>query len=208
MSITPPSLRNINTRELSNPFIQIAFLLIILVLFSWFILKPKLSQSTESRQTLKAAEEQYKVTQHDEQELNRLIGQMRSSSKEITKIDEALPLSGRASKAYVLLDNLVKTSGMSIILINTSDTADSISAGDKDMLKNPYQPGRSLHTLSFQVSISGNMDQFRNFLQLIETNGRVLDVTDVEVAGGDPITKFRVTVKAYAYEKLDPKAIQ
>ncbi len=49
------------------------------------------------------------------------------------------------------------------------------------------------------------MEQFKNLLQLIETSGRVLDIDSVEVIGGEPLTKFRITVKAYAYEKLDGK---
>jgi tRNA (Thr-GGU) A37 N-methylase len=46
------------------------------------------------------------------------------------------------------------------------------------------------------------MEQLKNLLQLMETNGRVLDVDSLQILGGDPVTKFKIVVKAYAYEKV------
>lgn len=204
MDMKPPSVQN-NTssavRTSSSSIIQIALLAIIFVLFSWFILKPKLSHSTEVRSSLKAAEAQLAQTQQDQQDLKRLVTDLRSSSDEVAKVDEALPLSGRVSKAYVLLDSLVRSSGMTLATIDSSDSSKAISAADKALLANPYQPGRELHTITITTTVTGSMDQFKNFLELIETNGRVLDVETVEIDGGESATKFQITVKAYTYEK-------
>lgn len=205
MAINPPSIQNSNTNshDYSNPVVQIVLLLIVLVIFSWFVLKPKLSHSTETRTNLKAAEAQLESVKQDQEALGQLLSDLREATDEVSKVDEALPLSGRISKVYVLLDTMVRTSGMSLSLISSDDSSDVISAADKGVLENPYQPGRELHVVTLNTSVSGTMEQFKNLLQLIETSGRVLDIADVKVIGGEPLTKFEISVKAYSYEKLD-----
>lgn len=208
MDTNPPSIQNSSSRaslESSSPIVQIVLLSIILVIFSWFVLKPKLSSSTEVRANLKTAESQLGKIQQDQQDLGRLLSELRSSTDEIAKVDEALPLSGRVSKAYVLLDSLVQSSGMTLTLISADDTSKAVSAADKALLENPYQPGRSLHTITLTTSVTGTMEQFKNLLQLIETSGRVLDIETVEVNGGEPLTKFEIKVKAYSYENVGVK---
>ena len=204
MAMNPPSIQNGSTqsRSFGNPVVQAIMLLLILVLFSWFLLRPKLSQSMESRTNLVGVQSQLAQIQQENKDLESLVEQLHSSPDEIAKVDEALPLNGRVSKAYVLLENLVQTSGMGLTLLNADDTASIISAGDKELLKDPYQEGRELHTVTLSTSITGTMDQFKNFLQLVETSSRVLDVSAVEINGGEDPTKFRVTIKAYSYEIL------
>lgn len=203
MAMNPPSMKNsYERRDFGNPVVQIVLLLIVLVLFSWFILKPKYDQTMERRAQLKASQAQLAKIEEDQRELNRLVNELRSSPEDIALVDEALPLSGRTSKAYVLLDSLVKASGMTLDLISVDDATSLISAGDKDELNNPYQPGRSLHVISISSSVNGTMEQFRSLLQLIETNGRVLDIESVDIIGGEAETKFRINIKAYAYENV------
>ncbi len=189
-------------RDFGNPVVQIVLLLIVIVLFSWFILLPKVSKTLTSRSALKASQNQLAKIESDQRELNQLVSKLKSSPEDVALVDEALPLNDRTSKTYVLLDSLVKSSGMTSTLINADDSKDVISAGDKATLQNPYQPGRSLHTITITASISGTMEQFRNLLQLIESNGRVLDVQSVDMIGGESETKFRLVVKAYTYENV------
>ncbi len=192
-------------KESGNPIFQAVLILIVLVLFSWFILKPWLSKTLDTRSQLKSAQQQLDALESDQRELNRLVNELRSSPDEIALVDEALPLNGRVSKVNVLLDNLVRTSGMTLSILASEETKNIVSAADKAMLENPYQPGRVLHTVTVSAAISGTMEQLKNFLQLMETNGRVLDVSSLQIIGGEPITKFQITVKAYAYEKVTQK---
>lgn len=203
MAMNPPSIVNSARRkELGNPVIQIALLLIVLVLVSWFVVKPKIHSTLQERKDLKAAQAKMSKVEDDQRELNRLINELHSSPEDVALVDEALPLNGRVSKAYVLLDSLIKLSGMSSALLSSDDTSKVIAAGDKDELQNPYKPGRKLHTITLTTSVTGTMEQFKSLLQIIETNGRVLDVDSVNILGGDAETKFRITVKAYSYENL------
>ncbi|HEX3099368.1 MAG TPA: hypothetical protein VHQ41_00140 [Patescibacteria group bacterium] len=200
MSSSTPAIKNYG-----SPLAQAILLIIVLVLFSWFILKPKMTQLAQQRSELKAAQTQLAGIRSDQESLNQLVQDLHDSSDQVAKVDEALPLNGRVSKVYVLLDSLVRSSGMNLTLISADDTSKSVSAGDKPLLENPYQPGRTLHTIILTTSVTGTMEQFKNLLQLVETSGRVLDIDSVEVLGGEGVTKFRVSVKAYAYEQLDGK---
>ena len=203
MALTSTTPKSVYKRpDTGNPIIQAVLVLLALVLFSWFVLKPWITKALDSRSQLSTAQKQLTATEADQRELTRLVNELRSSPDEVALVDEALPLSGRVSKVNVLLDNLVRTSGMTISVLSAQDTKDIISAGDKKMLESPYQPGRVLHTITVTASITGTMEQLRNFLQLVETNGRVLDVASLKIIGGEPITKFQITVKAYAYEKV------
>jgi Tfp pilus assembly protein PilO len=200
MVMNPPSISNsYQRRDFGNPIIQIFLSVVVLVLFSIFILKPKITQTYENKAKLAAAKSQLTQIEKDQKELNTLVNKLKSSPEEVALIDEALPLSGRVSKAYVLMESLVNSSGMDLSLIDSSDTSKFVSAGEKEVLANPYKAGRELHTITLNTSINGTMEQFRNLLQLIETNGRVLDVESVEINGGEALTKFMVTIKAYAY---------
>ncbi len=204
MALTPNTNSNHGTtrRDFGNPIIQAALLLIVFVLFTWFILKPKLSKSMEQRTNLKAAQAQLDGIKSDKQKLSQLVSELRNSEEDVAKVDEALPLNGRVSKVYVMLDEYVRTAGMTLTLISADDTSKSIAAGDKSLLANPFQEGRQLHTVTLTTTVTGNMEQFKNLLQLIETSGRVLNIDSVEVIGDDSVTKFIISVKAYAYEPI------
>lgn len=189
-------------KQAGNPVFQSIFLIIVIVLFAWFLLRPWLEKTLDTRAELNTEQKVLDSIQADQRELNRLVNQLRTSPEEIALVDEALPLNGRISKVNVLLDSLVRSSGMTLAVLSADDTQSIVSAGDKTVLANPYQPGRKLHTITVSASITGTMEQLKNLLQLMETNGRVLDVESLQILGGEPVTKFRMTVNAYAYENV------
>jgi Tfp pilus assembly protein PilO len=207
MTFNTPEIKNsYQRRNFTNPTLQAVLLAIILVLFSWFILRPKLSQTSETRSNLSTAQAKLKQTQADQNNLNQLVSKLRSSKDEVALVDEALPLSGRVSKAHLLMESLVQSSGMSLAQLNADTDQKVVSAGDKDSLDDPFKKTRSLRTIKLTASVTGTMDQFKNLLELIEKNSRLLDVDSVDIVGGDQSIRFRLVVKAYAYETAVVKA--
>lgn len=203
MAMNAPTISsNYQRRDFGNPIVQVVLLLIILVLFSWFILKPKYAQYNQRKADLSTAQSQLKKIQNEQLDLDKLVKQLHSSADDVALLDEAVPLNGRISKVYVLLSGLVQNSGLSLGIISADETQSIISAGDKTTLADPYKGSRTLHTIIVSAQVNGSMEQFKNLLQLIETNGRLLDVDSVEVIGSDTQPKFRIKVKAYAYEDV------
>ncbi len=192
----------LDERKLGNPVVQGILVLVVLVLFSWFILSPKYAATQQTGTQLKNAQSQLAKTMADQSELNRLINDLHSAPEDVALLDEALPLNDRVTQVNLLLQSLVQSSGMTLAVANSDDSQKTISAGDKELLANPFQANRKLHTITLSVSVTGTMEQLKNLLSLMETNGRVLDVESLQINGGDPITKFSLTVKAYAYEPV------
>ena len=201
MAFTPPSIQNMyDSKQLSSPLTQIIFLIIIIVLFSWFLVKPKLSESSVKHAELTTKKEQLAKIESEKRDLNRLIAEMQSSGEQVKLVDEAIPLTGRATKLNVLVESLAKSSGMEVASMTVDGLNELVSAGNKEVLDDPYKSQRSLMTTDMNVLLTGSIEQFRNFLQLLETSGRIVDVSELDVLGGDTITRFRVKLKAYAYE--------
>lgn len=201
MTFNTPDIKNsYQKRDFASPTLQAVLIVIILVLFSWFVVKPKLTSVNAARAELKSIEAKLSQTKGDEAQLNELLTKLHASADDVALVDEALPLSGRISKANVLMESLVQTSGMSLAQLSSTDSQKIVSAGDKSTLADPFTKKRSLYTITMTASITGTMDQFRNLLELMENSSRVLDVESLSVLGGDQQIKFRVIVKAYAYE--------
>lgn len=197
---TPIVKKSYQIKDFGNPLIQIILLAVIFSLFSWFILKPKYKETMDNRSQLSVAEKQLEQITKDQADLKQLVTKLNASTDQVALVDEALPLNGRISKANVLMESLVQASGMSIAQLTTSDSQKTISAGDKAKIANPFQAQRKLNTITMTLSLTGNLDQFRNLLELIETNGRVLDVETMDVTSDDNGSKFRIIVNAYAYD--------
>jgi hypothetical protein len=63
----------------------------------------------------------------------------------------------------------------------------------------PYGADRKLQTTSLELITTGTVDQFRNLLQLIETNGRIIDVSDLQLSNEQETTTYTIKLKAYSY---------
>lgn len=201
MALHTPSISSIyNKGEMTSPLMQSVLLIVVIALFSWFIVKPALSQSQAVREELRVATEKRAAVENDKRELNRLVSQLQSSESDIKITDEALPLVGRISKLDVLVDTLAKSSGLQVINLSVAETGNSIAAGNKEVLADPYAAQRELQTQSMSILVSGTIDQFRNFLQLLETSGRLLDVSNLKVTSDTGAIKYNLTIKGYAYD--------
>src|SRR6476469_5499542 len=154
-------------RRLGSPIVQGILVLVVLVLFSWFILRPKLAATMQTRADLQTNQIQLAKVQADQAELNRLINDLHAAPDDVALLDEALPLNDRITHVQILLESLVQSSGMTVAVINSDDSSKDVSAGDKELLANPYQANRKLHTITLTVSVTGTMEQLKNLLSLM-----------------------------------------
>ncbi len=186
-------------KQLRSPMLQSVLLIVIIVLFGWFILQPKYASTKASRAELDSFKQQQATLEADREELNRLINKLEDSEDEIKLVDEAVPLKTRATEISVLIESYSRATGLLLSQLNITGLEKFIAAGDKESLENPYAPGRDLQTADVQVVVTGSIDQFRNFLQLLETSGRIIDVDNLEVTSTSEGVTFRLRMKTYAY---------
>lgn len=206
MAINPHSIEEFaQKQQITGPLGQSVLLLVAIILVGWFLLKPAYTDYQTKRAELKAARQQLANIEKDKAELDRLASQLRNSEAEVKITDEALPLISRVTRLDVLLDTLAKSSGLQVGDIDAQGIDGIISAGNKEVLKDPFGANRSLQTTEVTMFLTGTVDQLRNFLQLLETSGRLVDVSDMDVATGDGVTRFRLTLKAYSYDVAGTK---
>jgi hypothetical protein len=58
---------------------------------------------------------------------------------------------------------------------------------------------RKLQTTNLGLTVSGGTDQFKNLLELIETNGRLIDVATLDMSNEAENPVFTLKLKAYSY---------
>jgi Tfp pilus assembly protein PilO len=194
MAVTSPKLNRTNTS-----IVEIIALVVIIVIVGWFFVRPQMSVLKMGRATLKEAQADFARVEQDKNDLSKLITKVKQSSSDLALVDEALPLSGRPTQLQVLLDSLVTATGMSTVSSTIQDFGDKIVAGNKALADNPYGYTRKLQTTTLDLTVNGTVDQFKNLLQLIESNGRVVDVETVDVSNTADSVNFKLKLKAYSY---------
>jgi Tfp pilus assembly protein PilO len=188
--------------QIRNPILQAVLMLVIIVLFGWFILSPKYASNNQIHEQLSQVKSQRANLEADQQELNRLIAQLKTATDDVKILDEALPLSGRPTKIAILIETFARNSALIVEQLNISGLEEVLASGDKAMLADPYKPGRQLRTIDVTVQLAGSPEQFKNFLQLLEQSGRIIDVESLLVSSGQDTTSFTIRLKTYAFEPL------
>lgn len=188
------------SQQIQNPMLQSVLIMIVLIVFGWFVIGPKYVKTNETRDKLATLQEQRENLEADQQDLNRLISKLEESESEVKLLDETIPLTGRPTKIALLLETYAQNSGVSLTQLNVSTPEDFVASGNKQELENPFQSNRELATIDVSVTAVGSIEQFRNFLILLEQSGRLIDVDTLNVASGEDSESFNLRLKTYAYE--------
>jgi Tfp pilus assembly protein PilO len=186
-------------KQASNPIIQIVLLVVIIALFAFFVVGPKYrAMSSRGAEADQVSAERAKIEQ-EKIDLAQLNSKLDSSKQDIAITDQALPLNGRISNLYALLESLVKNSSMQLAELASSDSLKTrVAAGSNKT--DAKQTDRKLITTKVTMTVTGDLQQLKNLLESIETNPRLFDIDSVQVASSEEGVRFRIDLKAYAYE--------
>lgn len=196
-----PNFSSLTTsQQIQNPLLQTILIVIVLVVFGWFVLGPKYTQTSQTREQLAAVEEQRANLEADQEELNRLISKLEQSEDEVKLLDEAVPLTARPTRIALLMETLAQNTGLTLTQMSIGQTDEFIASGNKEELKDPLKAPRELATIEVSASTSGTVEQFRNFLTLLEQSGRIIDVSSLTVNSSDQGPSYNIRLKTYAYE--------
>ncbi len=199
VDLAPPKISSVPIKRPTRSGFQAVLLLVVIILFSWFIVAPA-SQVLGSRQAqIKQANNELKDIQDNTANLNSLIQSLKNSQKQVDLLDEALPIDGRFTKIHVLLDQIVKASGMTLAGINV-DPGKNVVAGQKNDLEHPFRQERKQNSVDATLSVTGSMEQGVGLLQLLENDARIIDVDAIDVTSdGSGTLAFRFKLIFYFY---------
>jgi Tfp pilus assembly protein PilO len=175
-------------------------LVIVLVLFAWFILLPKYKEVQTLNNNSQTLGSELKVIIEQQAKLKNLISQIDSHAKEITILDESLPLHPRTTWLYLLIQNLAGTSGITLSDLSVNNEKESVVSADSALIDKPFAYQRFLRKSLVNMKLSGSMAQFLAFLTKLENSGRIMDVKSLDIqSSSDGVLDFGLTLDAYYF---------
>lgn len=183
-----------------NPVFEIVLLLLVLALFFWFVVRPKMDQLAGSQDTLAAVQQTASSLSKDLANLKALVEVLKNSPDEVAKLDEALPLENNNVRINQLITTLAKTSGVILAEINVASQNDAVVAGNKTVLQNPFGGERILRKINADVHVIGNFNQLVAFLQKLENNARIMDIRALRLGGDqDGFLDLKINLDLYDF---------
>lgn len=177
--------------------IEIVLLVIVSILFYWFIVTPKNADLAAKKTVLEAYKKEQSTISGNLDILNKLAAQLKSNSAEIAKLDEAIPLDGKNTNLQLLIQELAQSAGVTVSDINISNRV-GVVAGDTKLLQDPYGATRTLQKFTGTAFVVGSFLQLENFLKKMESSGRLIQISSVEMqAGSDGGINLNITFNAY-----------
>jgi Tfp pilus assembly protein PilO len=200
MALSLSSAQNFyQSKSLQSQLLQAGLLLVVIVLFGWFLIWPRYQAWQESKQALAATQTELDSLEHDESVINKLSQTLQQSGSSVRLLDEALPLESRISRAHVLIAQVAQNSGLQLASIGLDGSNTGIAAADPLTKTGPYGVTRSLQTTVLSVALTGTVPQFQSFLEGLQSNGRLVDLQNLEVRTADTKVQFRIKVQLYTY---------
>jgi len=195
-----PSIGTMTLNKKRSSLIELVIMLIVGILFYWFIISPKAAKVNEQNLMVGALKTESAKLADQQAKLKRLIEQLKSSSQDIAKLDESLPLHPRTTWVYLLMENLVQSSGMTLSSLTVSSLSDETLAGDPSLMQNPYSVNRQIKKMSANIGVTGTFSQFQAFLKKIENSARILDVKTLDISSSsDELLDFRISFDTYYF---------
>ncbi len=183
-----------------NAITEIVLLLIVAGLFYWFLLSPKMAEVKLKQAEADKFTEQKQSIQQDVATLKKLSEDLKESGDDLVHLDQALPLEERQVRTQLLLDQLIRSSGLFVGDISVNDPQETVVAGNKALLKNPFGVPRSLGMLTVNASVSGNFDQLLDLIKKLENYGRLMDISTLNLsAGSGGVLNMKLTFTMYYF---------
>lgn len=181
-----------------NLSIEIVLLIVFSVLFYYFIILPKKAAVDVQNSDLQTLQGQESKMAQALSDLKSLVSGLQNHKDDIAELDEAMPLQNRLNNLQQLIQNLANSLNVAVGNINVSGKSGGIQAGDKALLSNPFGATRTLQTLNASVFVVGSFTQLESFLQKLENNARIMDITSLAIEGGtNGNLNLKVTLNAY-----------
>lgn len=154
------------------------------------------TNTTRSIQSLQQEDAQYQAALNNttaiRQKRDSLVAKMSNfNSIDLSRLTKLLPDNVDNIKLVIDMNQIAQNHALVIknIKLNNTISADASKLG---------QDNSKFGTVGLSFSVSSSYDNFQNFLADLEKSLRLVDITDLSVAGNDTgIYDFAVTLKTY-----------
>lgn len=202
INLTPSAYRPAErAKSLNFSLTEVVLLLIMIGLFSWYMVLPKQAAlETKKAQIQKLLEDKGKID-GEIAGLNASVKALASSKNEISEMDEAVPLDSRTTKLQMLIQYLSGQAGVSLESVSFEEDSKKVYAADKEAIKNPFAQPHALKKISGSVAVLGSFEQVQEFISKIEKSARVLNIVSMDLGlQEDNVISLKLDLEAYSYE--------
>jgi Tfp pilus assembly protein PilO len=184
----------------SGSVFEIVFLLVVILVAYFYLVSPKKDEYNTVRTQLATLKKKQETIEAQKSAFDRLVQQLDAEPDGVTALEQTLPLDSKPSRLYVLLENVMQSSGLTTGSVTIDSNSQTVVAGNKNGSKQQFSAEHKVQPSAITVSAVGTIDQLNSFLHVVETSTRLLEVTDLDVSQGrgDQLS-FRVGMKAFSY---------
>lgn len=206
MNLNPPKISqtSISLKKTSHlGLIEVISLLVFCGIFINYALLPKYEEHKLKKTDLATVKGDLNDLEKTQKTIETLYAAMQETQakENIKLLDEGVPLDARLTKSYMLLESLVKSSGMAMGGLTVEPLSYLKSAGVENN-QNWYDVERTKLTQTISLNMTGSMDQFMGFLRIIENNPRLFDVVNLEISGTEKGSLgFKIAMNSFAFDK-------
>ena len=168
--------------------IIIAAVLIATILFAFFAIFPKKGELSDLAKRVEEKKRELKAREDYLKELQKISYDLQGYQDELAKIKSALPEDPQVLLIYNFLPKAASRSGL--VLKNVSH-----SLGNSE--------SKGLKTVNLDLTLSGRVDGFRNFLFLVEKSARLIEIGSFSFASPEKKEEpasFNLKIKVYFIE--------
>lgn len=207
MNFNPPQSTTGSKLGLNKPkfnTIEVIFLIILIAILVWYFIKPKMATYAAKKDELTTVETDLKQLSERDKEIQELYELLQTPEikNDIELLDEGVPLNSRATRVYMLMESLIKNSGMVAGSLSVEPLDSLVSEGASDKSKDVFNENRVEVIQKISLNLSGNMQQFLGFLEILENNPRLFNIKNLSINGEDKqALAFKLLIEVFAYAK-------
>ncbi len=150
--------------------------MIVFFTLSW----PNLTKVFDLNSVLNESKKEYEKQNQSLQLAKSIIEQYKNLNDVNQAVSLTMPKTDEIYNIIVQLNKIAESSGMSIEGLSLKEVINNNELDDSNNRQNLVKPYR---TISINTSLNGSYESFKTWLELVETNIRLMDVKSVSFEG-------------------------
>ncbi len=197
-----------NKKLITNTVIYAA-----LVLAIWFVAAPAWSGFRAEAKEVALKKQTITLEKQVIDKLNSVNQVLDSQKDNVARLEQAIPSEELKPELLSIMENLANQNGLALATIEVN--APTGDAGSRAASRtNENISASSLKTLEITLQVSGTYSSFKSWLEAIEKNLRISDVSNISFAVGekksaegevipavDPVIDYTVSMDTYVLKK-------